>query len=1006
MLKKIFLSTLIFLAFTRVIAQDTQVQVNADLAFRTGLELLAREKYAAAQNSFDQYLSLGKKDQLSIEAEYYSAVCALYLFNPDAERKFHRFIKRYPEHPKAILAYYDLGAHYFSQRNYKQTIEYLEKVDIKKLDAETRLERDFKLGYAYFFEKNFEKAGALFDGIKNGNHKYVYASNYYSGFSNYKVEKYDVAEKDFKKAGENEAYKPLVPVMLMNIYYKNKKYQDMLTYVQTIENEGIQLKSGEEFYLLAADAAYRLEDYAKAVALMDKSGGSSKMQGDTLYRYAYAQYKTDKLPEAITNFQKLSVLNNKLGQYSAYYMGMSYLKQGNKPFALNAFTTAYGYGKDSLVTPSSMFYAGKLNFDLGKYHDAAQIFRTFVRKFPADTNRTDASELFGEALLNSNNLDEAIVYIEGLRRRSERVNKAYQKVTVFKGIELFNANDYVGALAMFKKSLEYRYDRELADMANFWSGETYSIDKKYNESIESYEAISRVSEYSLKSKYGLGYNYYNLKKYDQALKYFRDYTDQPEKISNKKNLYDAQIRLADCYYAAKKYNDALAIYNELLNKNHIEEIDYAIFQKAAILAAKGDFEEAISNYDLVIKRYPDSRFYDNALYQKAELNFEKGHYQSATEGFTMLLHERPNSQLASLVLLKRALANDNLKNFDLAAGDYKRILQDYPLSKDAKPALEGLQEVLSKLDKSEEFETVLSDYKQRNPDDTGLEGLEYSSAKSLYNNGKYPQAVRSFTNYINVYASSDNIIDARYFLADSYLRTKDTSNAYTWFGEVVNQNKGNYVNRSLRAKADIELSRQNYQSSKSSYSLWLSRVVSKKEQINAWMGLMDCFYGLKDCDSTIYFGQKILDAGNASINASNKANLVLAKCYLTKGDNIKADEYLLQLLNSAQDEYAAEANYLVAENHYLMKDYKNSLDKLFGFNEHFGSNVKWLGKSYLLIADNYIALGEAFQAKATLKSIIEKFPDKETVEAARKKMDTLTSDGNTTEEEEGAEDDE
>jgi len=43
----------------------------------------------------------------------------------------------------------------------------------------------------------------------------------------------------------------------------------------------------------------------------------------------------------------------------------------------------------------------------------------------------------------------------------------------------------------------------------------------------------------------------------------------------------------------------------------------------------------------------------------------------------------------------------------------------------------------------------------------------------------------------------------------------------------------------------------------------------------------------------------------------------------------------------------------------------------------------------LLIAENYIALGELFQARATLSSIVEYAKDKETILKAKKRLADL-----------------
>ncbi len=48
-----------------------------------------------------------------------------------------------------------------------------------------------------------------------------------------------------------------------------------------------------------------------------------------------------------------------------------------------------------------------------------------------------------------------------------------------------------------------------------------------------------------------------------------------------------------------------------------------------------------------------------------------------------------------------------------------------------------------------------------------------------------------------------------------------------------------------------------------------------------------------------------------------------------------------------------------------------------------------MGRSFLLIADNYLKMNELLQAKATLNSLIENHPSEEIKAKARKKLNEI-----------------
>jgi predicted negative regulator of RcsB-dependent stress response len=75
---------------------------------------------------------------------------------------------------------------------------------------------------------------------------------------------------------------------------------------------------------------------------------------------------------------------------------------------------------------------------------------------------------------------------------------------------------------------------------------------------------------------------------------------------------------------------------------------------------------------------------------------------------------------------------------------------------------------------------------------------------------------------------------------------------------------------------------------------------------------------------------------------------------------------------------------------YKQKQYKASLEALFALNERFPNQIKWRLRGYLLIADNYAALGDTFQAKATLESIIQNTQDAEILAKAKQKLAQLS----------------
>lgn len=984
---------------TGVFAQSTLVKTSDDDLFRKGLELLDKQKYGAARETFHQYILLQPGSLKSIDAEYYIAYCALSLFNSDGEERINDFIRKYPYHSKTALANYDLGSLYYNSKKYDKAIEYLEKTDFQKLSEGQRTDAKFKLGYSYFTKKEFEKAVPHFNEVKVKNNKYTYAASYYAGYSELKSGAYADALADLTRAESNEDYKTLVPHMITNIYYRQGRFDEVISYGEkALQNPATQVTS--EISLMVADAYYLKKEYKRALENFEKYLREDKGTAtrEILYRIGYSQYRNERFEGAIGTFKEIASNTDTLGQSSAFYLGLSYLKTGTKEFALAAFDQARSLNFNKKTKEEALFYFGKVNFDLLRYHDAIAPLKEFISTYPESGRYEEANELLSEAFLKTNNYGEAIAYIEALRNRSNRINMAYQKLAYYKGTELFNNGLYTEAKAMFSKSMLFTYDRDIYVAAAFWKAEVYSINKEYEEAINAYAHVFEKTGddediYHLKSRYGIGYAYYNTKKYDKALTHFREYTKQLENASDKLFYTDALLRLADLYYVDKRYGEALKYY-DLAIKNSTPDIDYAYYQKGIVQVYEDQLAEAKRNFETVINKYPNSLYYEAAIYQKAQLDFRNNELNMALAGFSKLIGTKLNNEpFEANSLLKRAIIYNNLKKHELALADYNMLLDKYyndPIHEDA---LRGAQETYALLDRSEEFNTKLEEFKQKNPESVVLEDVGFESAKSLYFEEKYKKAAIQFENYLAKYPQSINAPDARYYLADSYFQSGDPEKASAKFLEVINEKKSGYVTKSLQRMADMSFKAQKYPAARDYYLLFNANAKNKKEKNNAQMGLMETYYALGQYDSTTYYANEVLKSGGININAESKANMFLGRAAYARGDYEAATDHFLNMINYNNESLSAEAQYYISEIQYRQQKYKQSIESLYYLNNNFSSDEYWLGRSFLLIAENLMALNEEFQAKATLKSIITNSKNKEIVEKAQTRLKEIEAAG-------------
>jgi predicted negative regulator of RcsB-dependent stress response len=81
-----------------------------------------------------------------------------------------------------------------------------------------------------------------------------------------------------------------------------------------------------------------------------------------------------------------------------------------------------------------------------------------------------------------------------------------------------------------------------------------------------------------------------------------------------------------------------------------------------------------------------------------------------------------------------------------------------------------------------------------------------------------------------------------------------------------------------------------------------------------------------------------------------------------------------------------EAKYLTGEIKFLKGEFKESQKILFELINQKPPYSYWIGKSFILISDNYVGLNDLFNAKFTLNTFIEKSTNEELLKIAREKL--------------------
>lgn len=981
-----------------VSAQNTLSITEPEAHFRNGLEYYEKSNYVAARQEFGEFLQtqdklLSTSDYNKVTAEYYVAVTGLYLNYPEAEVQVDRFVKNHAEHPKAQQVYGDLGRYYYNAGNHEKAITYLQKAVETPASGGTKAESIYQLAMSYYNTKQPDLALPLFNQVKSdASFANAGDASFYAGVINYQKNNFSAALDDFRRVEDHAYYRNEAPNWIISSMYQLKEFDQLTQYGEKILGQQRGNTKLDDVALYVAEVYYEKGDYAAAVKAYDryKRLRPGTMPPAVALHYGHSQFRSNNYEATISTLKPVGSGKDSVSQYASYLLGVSYLKTNALSNALTSFDNASRLEYNEVVQEEASYNHAKVQLETGNNQEAVKEFTNFLTKFPQSKHKEEATELIAEGYANASNSSGAIKYIEGLQTRNAKINGTYQRLTFNQGVADFNQEKFAEAVVMFDKSLKVPIDPEIVNSASYYKAESVYGLKKTDEAAVLYQQISKNPKagiYAKKSLYALGYIYYNDKKYAQALPYFKEFTNNIEGM-DAQMIEDAHSRLADCYLAAKNYSEAIRTYEQVAAKGKVDK-DYAIFQKGRAYVYMSREEEARKQFEMLIRQYPSSRYLDDAYFQMADIDFQKQSYSAAVKGFTRMINETPKSFMIPAALLRRAQSYYNLQVYEQAIVDFRKILSEYSDSPSASSALEGIQESYTAVGRPEEFTQILGVVRKNNPGNEKLEEVEFDNVRNLYYAEKYENAIQALQAFQSSYPASKHKYDANYFIASSYDKLGKVNEALQAYSQVVQDNRSTFVAASAQRSAELEIGRGNFNNAVTNFRVLLRNSENKKEQTQAWVGLMDTYYTLKSYDSTLYYAKEVINVGNVVPGSVGKAQLYLGKVPYEKGDLSKAAEEFKKVAGSSKDEFGAEASYWNAMVLYKQKKYKEAETAIIELGKAFEGFDYWRARSFILLADVYAGLNEIGQAKATLNSIIENSDDKEAVELAKEKLSEI-----------------
>jgi len=980
MVKKNILTLLILIGLNYQIAGQQTAAYTSDLVdYQKALSLYNNQQYLAAQSLFYQVKKTANEEVLKSDCAYHIANCAVRLNQQNADRLVEDFVKDYPTSTKRNTAFVDVGDYYFENSKYAYARKWYDKVDEESLARNERDKFYFNNGYSAFSTKQYSDAKKYLSRVENSQ-EYGSQSKYYIGFMAYESDDYDTANEYFDQVSDQERYREKLSYYQADLNFKLGNFE------KAIELGKEQLPTSDELEVselnkIIGESYFNLEKYAEAIPFLSEYKGKRGRWNNTdFYLLGYAYYMQKDYEKAISEFNKIIDGNNSVAQNAYYHLGESYVNVDKKQQALNAFRNASQMDFDLKIQEDAWLNYAKISYEIGNpYQSVPQVLTGYLDTYPDTSYKEEIETLLIDSYITSKNYKEAIKLLEGKKSFENKV--AYQKVSFYRGIELYNEGNYLEAETFFDKSLKEPRVDEYTARATFWKSESDYNLTNYDDALVGFKQFLQLSpSASLKENtnidYNLAYTYFKQKNYKQSTQYFNQFIANHK--DDKVRLNDAYLRLGDGHFVSSDYQSAINAYNEAIKINEIES-DYAFFQKAISAGYIGKSSTKISELEQFISDYPNSKLRDDAMYELGNSYVKAGESTKAIQMYDRLNSEYKMSSFVSKSLLRQGLVYYNNSDNERALNRFKKVAGDYPSSPEAVQAVATARLIYVDMGRVNEYAAWVRTLDYVEVTDADLDNTTYEAAEKQYLDNNTERAITQFNGYINNFPNGIHALQSHFYLAQLYFKKDLKQNASSHYKYVVDASQSEFTEEALSRLSQIYLEDKNWIDAIPVLKRLENEANFEQNIVFAQSNLMKANYELKNYKEAVAYAEKVLGQSKIDNRIKSDAKVIIARSAIQMGDEEKAKTAFAEVERIASGEQAAEALYYNAYFKNKESNYEASNATIQKLAKDYSSYKYFSAKGLIIMAKNFNALKDAFQATYILESVIENFSEFEDV---------------------------
>lgn len=890
---------------------------------------------------------------------------------PGCETRIESLIASYPHSVYIPQILYAQASSDFNAQKYSKALELLEKVKQRQLYQSQRDDYLFKKAYCHYETGNFAEALKGFAEIEKRDPSDVTAAaRYATAYIHYLRGEFSEALEWFEKSSLDERFREISEYFILECRFMMKDYRYVTSnaekmYASVPESRRPHLaRIISESLLVLGDADNARKYYDLGV----EDGNSPDTRTDWFYSGSVL-YAVEDYEGAIRSFSNMSERTDSIGQVANYNLGYSYIQIKNKVAALEAFRDAAMTGFDPEITEDAYFNWAKLAFDI---NDDTSVFNDYIKRYPAKEQEDRINSYIAVAALYDRDYEGALEAYDKIDELDDDMVLNYMKANYLRAVQLVENGSFRMAIPCLKAAAYYsERSSRFNQLSRFWLAESYYRNDQYDEAIEVFSDLYNTSalygrpEYDL-MPYNLAYCYFQKENYPAALKWFDSYLEIPRAPYRK----EALERKADCFFIQKKYKEAAAAYDIVLNEYFNVNDIYPYYQAAVSYGLARNTDRKIELLSNVMKASPSAEYYPEALFELGRSYVSEEEDDNAFECFNILAANVKDSTFVARAYIEMGSLARNQSQYNEALGYYKTVVEQMPKSGYVDDAVAAIESIYQTRNQPEEYLAYIESIgKGGIKSEDEKEEMIFNSAEQIYLSENYQKALVALQSYLDKYPDGDSAYKAYFYIAESHRilgRPEQACDSYT---RVIEIGEGAFVELSMLNFSNLSYQMERWEDAYGGYSSLYLAAILDNNKFAAVVGMMRSAYRSHNYPESIKNADRIIEDERTDPSLYSEAQYIKAKSYLSSSRRTEAYAIFRSLAEDVSNEFGAEAAYLLILESYDKGEFEDVEIKVYDFSDAGSGQLYWLAKSFIVLGDSFVERDELEQAKATFESV-------------------------------------